>query len=103
MTSLVLERDPAAVRVDVTNERIAVELDDGRTLSVPLDWYPRLLHATPAERSRWEFWGNGYAIEWPAVDEHISIEGLLAGRRSGESQTSFNRWLASRSTSHNPA
>ena len=96
MTSLVLERDPLAVTVNVTDDRISVELDDGRTLSVPLAWYPRLLHATPAERSRWEFWGNGYAIEWPAVDEHISIEGLLAGRRSGESQPSFDRWLETR-------
>ena len=96
MTSLVLERSPLAVSVNVTDDCISVELDDGRTLSVPLSWYPRLAHATQAERSRWEFWGNGYAIEWPAVDEHISIEGLLAGRRSGESPASFTKWLASR-------
>lgn len=96
MTSLVLERDPVAVRVSVSDEHIAVELDDGRSISVPLAWYPRLLHATPEERSRYEFWGRGYAIEWPAVDEHISIEGLLAGRRSGESPASFDRWLKTR-------
>ena len=96
MTSLVVERNANAVSVSVSGERITVELDDGRSLSVPLEWYPRLLHATPAERSHWELWGNGYAIEWPGVDEHISVEGLLAGRRSGESQSSFNRWMASR-------
>lgn len=97
MTSLVLERDPAAVAVAVSDERIIVEFDDGRTLSVPLEWYPRLFHATPQQRDRWELWGNGYAIEWPDVDEHISVEGLLAGRRSGESKASLDRWLASRS------
>lgn len=96
MTSLVVERDANAVSVSVSGERITVELDDGRSLSVPLQWYPRLFHATTAERDHWELWGNGYAIEWPDVDEHISVEGLLAGRHSGESPTSLNRWLASR-------
>jgi len=93
---LVLERDPLAVAVRVMSERIIVELDDGRSLSVPLEWYPRLAHATPEERCHVEFWGNGYAIEWPDIDEHISIEGLLAGRRSGESSASFARWMAGR-------
>jgi hypothetical protein len=96
MTSLVLERDPAAVSVEVSDERITVGLDDGRIFSVPLAWYPRLAHATPAERAHWELWGTGYAIEWPDIDEHISVEGLLAGRRSGECAASFERWLASR-------
>ncbi|HEY2410806.1 MAG TPA: DUF2442 domain-containing protein [Pirellulaceae bacterium] len=85
-----------AVSVDVSDERIAVTLDDGRIVSAPLGWYPRLAHATPAERSHWELWGPGYAIEWPDIDEHISVEGLLAGRRSGECEASFNRWLATR-------
>ena len=98
MSSLVVERDANAVSVSVSGERITVELDDGRSLSVPLEWYPRLFHATAAERNHWELWGNGYAIEWPDVDEHISVEGLLAGRRSGESQTSLGRWLASRNS-----
>jgi Protein of unknown function (DUF2442) len=96
MTSLVLERDPLAVMVNIANERLTVELDDGRLLSVPLEWYPRLAQATDAERGRWEFWGNGYAIEWPDIDEHISMEGLLAGRRSGECAASFERWMAGR-------
>jgi hypothetical protein len=97
MTSLVLERSPNAVAVTVSDERIDVELDDGRRLSVPLAWYPRLVHATAAERSRYELWGSGYAIEWPDLDEHISVEGLLAGRRSGECAASFERWLQTRS------
>ena len=96
MTSLVLEREPVAVSVKVSDGHITVELDDGRLLSVPLDWYPRLLHATQAERDHWELWGDGYAIEWPHIDEHISVEGLMAGRRSGESAASFARWLAGR-------
>lgn len=96
MTSLVLEQDPWAKSVAVTGDRLTVELADGRTVSVPLTWYPRLAHATENERQEWLLLGEGYAIEWPAVDEHISVEGLLAGRRSGESQASLNRWLASR-------
>ncbi len=94
--TLQLEREPLAVSANVSDDRISVELDDGRTLSVPLDWYPRLAHATTAERDRWELFGSGYAIEWPDIDEHISVEGLLAGRRSGECEASFKRWLASR-------
>jgi hypothetical protein len=75
---------------------LIVDLVDGRTLSAPLEWYPRLLHATPAERANWQLLGDGYAVEWPELDEHIGIEGLLAGRRSGESNASLARWLASR-------
>jgi hypothetical protein len=97
MTSLVLERTPNAVSVHVSETRIEVNLDDGRCLGVPLEWYPRLAHASPAERNHYELWGSGYAIEWPDIDEHISVEGLLAGRRSGECDASFKRWLASRS------
>jgi hypothetical protein len=96
MTSLVLECEPVAVLVKVLNERLVVDLADGRSLSVPLEWYPRLSHGTAAERERWELWGDGYAIEWPDLDEHISVEGLIAGRRSGECPESLNRWLESR-------
>jgi hypothetical protein len=98
MTTLVLEQDPVAVKVDLTADHLIVELADGRSLTVPLAWYPRLLHGSPAERQNWQLLGDGYAIEWPGLDEHIGVEGLLAGRRSGESQASFNRWLASRSS-----
>lgn len=98
MTTLVLERDPCAVRVTASESHLIVELDDGRTVSVPLDFYPRLAHATLAERQHCEIFGQGLAIEWPDVDEHLSVEGILAGRRSGESEASLNRWLGSRKT-----
>ena len=97
MTTLVLEREPHAVRAEADNDCIKVTLDDGRMISVPLEWYPRLLHATQAERKHCQVFGNGTAIEWPDIDEHISVEGLLAGRRSGECDASFQRWLNSRS------
>jgi hypothetical protein len=80
----------------LTSDQIVIGLNDGRTLSVPLLWYPRLLNATIAERDNFHLLGNGYAIEWPDLDEHIGIEGLLAGRRSGESPESLQQWLASR-------
>jgi hypothetical protein len=97
MTTLVLENEPAASRVVVTDDELIVSLVDGRTLSVPLGWYPRLQHATAAERQNVHLLGDGYAIEWPDLDEHIGVEGLLAGRPSGESAGSLQRWLASRS------
>jgi hypothetical protein len=96
MTTLVLENEPSAVSAVVTADQIIVRLRDGRTLSVPLAWYPRLQNATVAERDNMHLLGNGYAIEWPDLDEHIGVEGLLAGRRSGESPESLQRWLASR-------
>jgi hypothetical protein len=73
-----------------------VDLTDGCTISVPLACYPRLLFATSAERQNWQLLGDGYAIEWPNLDAHIGIEGILAGRPSGESRKLFDRWLASR-------
>jgi hypothetical protein len=82
-----------AQRVTVTEDTLVVDLVDGRTISVPLAWYPRLAHGTAAERARWRFIGEGEGIHWPDLDEDISIEGLLAGRRSGEAQTSFAKWL----------
>lgn len=97
MTTLVLERDPIAVAVEVTEEQLTVRLADGRLITVPLEWYPRLVHATTAERNSYELLGHGSAIGWPDLDEHLSIESILAGRSSGESQQSFQRWLAARS------
>jgi hypothetical protein len=73
-----------------------VDLADGRSIAVPIAWYPRLAHGTPAERANWRLIGRGEGIHWPDLDEDISVENLLAGSRSGESQTSFKRWLASR-------
>lgn len=86
-----------ALRVEVTEEALIVELRDGRTVSVPLAWYPRLEHATAHERAGWSLIGGGTGVHWEALDEDISIEALLAGRPSGESQSSFQRWLAGRS------
>jgi hypothetical protein len=96
MTTLVLETEPVAMHVTVTEDKLIVDLADGRSLGVPLAWYPRLVHGTPAERQHWQLLGNGYAIEWPDLDEHIGVEGLLAGRHSGESPKSFERWLTAR-------
>jgi hypothetical protein len=96
MTSLVLENGPAACRVVVTDAQLIVDLVDGRTLAVPLVWYPRLLHGTSLERQNVSLLGDGYGMEWPDLDEHM--EGLLAGRRSGESAESLRRWLASRNS-----
>lgn len=93
MNTLVLEIEPAAMEVEVTADDLIVDLADGRRLIVPLAWYPRLLFAKDAERQNWQLLGDGYAIEWPDLDEHIGIEGLLAGRHSGESRKSLDRWL----------
>jgi len=82
--------------VRVTDDTLIVELLDGRTLSVPLAWYPRLAHGTVAERANWRFIGRGDGIHWPQLDEDISVEDLLAGRRSGETQASLQRWLQAR-------
>ncbi|NIV00835.1 MAG: DUF2442 domain-containing protein [Phycisphaerae bacterium] len=98
MTTLTLETEPVAVEVTVTDEKLIVDLVDGRSLAIPLEWYPRLMYGSPEERQTWHLLGDGYAIEWPDLDEHIGIEGLLAGRRSSESKKSLERWLATRST-----
>ncbi len=96
MSTLTLEQEPLAVDLTLTGDSLTVDLADGRSLSVPLAWYPRLAQATEAERANWHLLGGGYAIEWPDLDEHIGIVGLLAGRRSGESEASLKRWMASR-------
>lgn len=96
MSTLHLEIEPAASAVAVTDDELIVNLVDGRRICVPLAWYPRLLNATPAERQNCILLGDGYAIEWPDLDEHIGIQGLLAGRTSGENRKSLERWLAAR-------
>jgi hypothetical protein len=97
MASSTSERHGArAVDVKVTEDELSVVLEDGRTLVVPLAWYPRLSHSTQRQRGRWRLIGRGLGIYWPAIDEDISVEGLLAGRRSAESQTSLKRWLEAR-------
>jgi hypothetical protein len=87
---------PYAVAVTVSDDTLTVDLTDGRTISAPIAWYPRLARATPGERRNWRLIGGGEGIHWPDLDEDISVDGLLAGRRSGESQSSLQRWLASR-------
>ena len=87
---------PNAVAVEIADEALTVELSDGRAISVPVAWYPRLVHATARERANWQFIGKGQGIHWDDLDEDINVEGLLAGRHSGESQTYFKRWLEQR-------
>lgn len=82
--------------VRVTSRALIVELSDGRTVSVPLEWYPRLAHGSMKVRQQWQLIGPGIGIHWPALDEDISVEGLLRGSPSGESAESFKRWLALR-------
>jgi Protein of unknown function (DUF2442) len=96
-TSAVEIEFPLAQGVRVTRDTLHVDLSDGRTILVPLAWYPRLLHATADERKNWRLIGKGRGIHWETIDEDISVEGLVAGRPSGESQASFKKWLASRS------
>ncbi len=81
----------------VTEDAIAVALADGREISAPLAWYPRLLHATTEERANLRLIGDGEGIHWPDLDEDVSIDNLIAGRPSGESQSSFKHWLEQRS------
>ena len=90
---------PRAVSVEVTDDTLSVELSDGRTLSVPASWFPRLTHATPAARANWRLIGNGTGIHWPDSEEDLSIASLIAGRPSLESSRSLSRWLASRQPS----
>jgi hypothetical protein len=80
----------------VTEDALTVELTDGRRVSVPTAWFPRLVHGTEAERSKWRLIGGGEGIHWPDLDEDISIASLLEGRRSAESQESLKRWLRAR-------
>lgn len=81
------------VNVAVTDDTLSVDLEDGRTISVPIGWYPRLAYGTPSERANLQVSGAGYGIHWPNLDEDLGVEGLLLGRRSTESPMSFERWL----------
>ena len=97
-TSTIEIEIPAAENLTVTEDTLSVDLSDGRTISVPLAWYPRLTYASKSEQNNWRLIGKGYGIHWEELDEDISVEGLLAGKPSGESQTSFKKWLASRTS-----
>jgi hypothetical protein len=83
MSSLVVEANPRAQQVEVTEDDLTVSLADGRRVSVPLAWFPRLLHATPAERANWQLLGDGEGIHWPDVDEDLSVAGILRGAHAG--------------------
>ena len=97
MTTLAIElRMVSAQNVQVTDDALIVDLSDGRTVSVPLAWFPRLLHGKPEERNKWRLIGEGEGIHWPDLDEDISVENLILGKPSGESQKSFKRWLEAR-------
>ena len=89
-------RFPMAVAITMTDDMLSVALSDGRTIVVPLNWYPRLQHASPEERKAYRLVGGGEGLHWPAIEEDISVEGLLAGRPSSETQLSLQRWIAGR-------
>jgi hypothetical protein len=89
-------KEAIAKGVTVGDDALVVDLADARTITVPLAWFPRLAHGTPAERANWRLIGRGLGIHWPDLDEDISAESLLAGRRSGETQASLRRWLQAR-------
>jgi hypothetical protein len=86
--------------VSVTEDTLTVDLSDGRSISVPLGWYPRLEYASPEELQNWRLIGQGEGIHWKDLDEDISVEGLLAGKPSGESQASLKKWLSNRHERH---
>lgn len=79
MSSSLVEVNPRAREVSVSEDELTVSLADGRRISVPLAWFPRLLHASPAQRSNWELLGDGEGIHWPDVDEDLSVAGILRG------------------------
>jgi hypothetical protein len=95
-TSATEIKEALAQGLRITDDALIVDLLDGRTITVPLGWFPRLAHGTPEERSEFRLIGRGEGIHWPALDEDISVESLLAGRHSGETQESLRRWLAGR-------
>jgi hypothetical protein len=89
-------REARAQSAQLSDEALTVDLVEGRTIIVPLAWFPRHWHGTPQERNHFEFFADGAYIHWPDLDEDLTVVGLLAGRRSGETSQSLQRWLASR-------
>ena len=87
---------PRIVNATATDDTLSVDLEDGRTISVPIGWYPRLTHGTSAERANFQATGAGYGIHWPDLDEDIGVEGLLLGKKSTESPSSLKVWLQGR-------
>ena len=97
MSSSTADQTVTAANVRVELDAVTIELSDRRVLSVPIAWYPRSLHGSPQERKNWRLIAGGRGIHWPEIDEDISVDNLLLGKQSGESQTSFKKWLDSRS------
>ena len=89
-----MTRDLDQIYVD--DDTLTVRLVDGRTVTAPLSWYPRLVRGTPAERNDWRLIGDGEGVRWPALDEDLSLESLISGRPSVESAASLARWIAGR-------
>ena len=87
---------PRVVRATVTDDTLSVDMEDGRTVSVPIGWFPRLVHGSASERANMQISGAGYGLHWPDLDEDIGVEGLLLGKRSTESPKSFEKWLQGR-------
>jgi hypothetical protein len=99
MSSFLADRPmPLATHVKVSEDTLLVELTDGRSIAAPLEWYPRLAHATVKERKTWRLIAGGQGIHWPALDEDVSVANLLGGQPSTESQSSLKRWLAGRAS-----
>ncbi|MGH8057639.1 MAG: DUF2442 domain-containing protein [Candidatus Entotheonellia bacterium] len=97
MNSSAIEiQEARAQSVSVGEDALTVDLVDGRTIIVPVVWYPRLWHGTPEERQQVELFGDGAYLHWPELDEDLTVAGLLAGHRSGESPQSLQRWLEAR-------
>jgi hypothetical protein len=95
--------DVRARHVAISGETLIVDLSDGRSISIPLAWYPRLLNGSPKERQNWRLVGNNEGINWPDLDEDISVENLVNGKRSGESKESFEKWQKKRlAVPHDP-
>jgi hypothetical protein len=100
MSTLAVELDISdVIGVLVEDDTLTVELSDGRTISVPLEWYPRLVNGTKKERDNWRIIGRGQGIHWSDLDEDISVEGLIIGKPSGETQSSLKKWLSKRASS----
>jgi hypothetical protein len=96
MHSSSIDTHPTAIDVHVDEQRLTVDLADGRTIAAPLAWYPRLAHATAAERESWRIIGAGGGVHWPDLDEDVSVQNILAGVPSTETQASFKQWLSTR-------
>ncbi|MBD2071879.1 DUF2442 domain-containing protein [Leptolyngbya sp. FACHB-671] len=98
MTSLTVDllEVPKIQTIEITDDTLSVDLSDGRTISVPLTWYPRILHGSVEERNNWRLIGDGNEIHWNQLDEDVSVKNIILGQSSGESQKSFQRWLNER-------